>query len=152
MDLAYVPSHVNLGECAVCQCVSLEDQFLALQKITYEEAKRDRVAAWFRLADSEAEKELQRVVTCYYSEWRELAWDRVSPIVNFFIDENINRLRDYYNALAEAYHEHLTQLLTEQEILKNEVSAQLSDDERKLQEDNDWLACFTEQLIHMKED
>ena len=152
LDLAYMPSYVNLADCAVCQCVSLADQFLALQKVTYEEAKKDRVAAWFRLADSGEEKELQRVVTCYYSEWRELAWDRVSPIVNFFIDENINRLRDYYHALAEAYHEHLTELLAEQETMKDEVSAQLSDDERKLQEDNDWLACFTEQLTHMKED
>ena len=34
LDLAYAPSHVNLAECAVCQCVSLADQFLALQKVT----------------------------------------------------------------------------------------------------------------------
>jgi hypothetical protein len=43
-------------------------------------------------------------------------------------------------------------LLTEQEQYKDEVSAQLSDDERKLQEDNDWLAEFKDQLIHIKRD
>lgn len=152
MDLEYVPEHVQLAECAPCQCVAMADQFLAMQEITYEEAKKDRVAAWFRLADASEEKELQRVVTCYYAQWRERAWDCVSPIVNFFIDENIRRLRDYYNNLAEAYHEHLSKLLLSQETQKDEVSAQLSDDERKLQEDNDWLACFMEQLAHIKED
>ena len=152
LDLAYLPDHVKLAECAPCQCIPMADQFLALQEVTYEEAKKDRVAAWFRLADSTEEKELHRVVTCYYSEWRKLAWDRVGPTVNLFIDENIGHLRDYYNALAEAYHEHLTELLNEQETRKDEVSAQLSDDERKLQEDNDWLACFKDQLMHIKED
>ena len=152
MDLEYTPSHVKLEECTPCQCISMADQFLALQKVTYEDTKKDRVAAWFRLADTGEGREQQRVVTCYYSEWRELAWDRVSPIVNFFIDQNITHLCDYYNALAEAYHVHLEELLAGQEAKKDEVSSQLSDDERRLQEDNDWLAEFKDQLTHIERD
>ena len=152
MDLEYVPERVHLAECAPCQCVAMADQFLAMQEITYEEAKKDRVAAWFRLADTSEEKELQRVVTCHYAQWREKAWECLEPLIDDFVRQNIQQLCQYYNDLAEAYHIHLAELLAQEEEKKDEVSAQLSDDERMLQEDNDWLTCFKEQLTHIERD
>lgn len=151
LDLGYAPVEITLTEVALCQSISMADKFVASTEITYEEAKKDFMSL-FRFSDTPEEKEPVRVATCYYAKWREIAWKCIQPIVNAFIEQNIDQLRDYYNALAEAYHTHLTDLLTEQEQYKDEVSAQLSDDERKLQEDNDWLAEFKDQLIHIKRD
>ena len=54
--------------------------------------------------------------------------------------------------MAESYHQHLSQLIDEKTKDKEIVSAQLSDEERKLQEDNDWLSQFREQLQTIERD
>ena len=72
------------------------------------------------------------------------------PVAGNILEENTERLRTYYDALAEAFHVHLTELIKVQEQEKDKVSAQLSDDERKLQEDNDWLSMFKDQLAHIE--
>ena len=147
LDLGFIPD-VVLEDCASCPSVSMAAQLMDLRVVTYEEPKKD-IRALFRAADEHGK---QRVVTCYYAQWREKALECIIPIANAFIEENINRLCIYYNLMAEAYHVHLAELLSHEEEKKDEVSAQLSDDERMLQEDNDWLTCFKEQLTHIERD
>jgi hypothetical protein len=140
---------VKLEETAPCQSVSLADGLISLKKITYEEQKYDLIAL-FGFSGTKEEKEPVRVATCYYAEWREFAWNQIRPIVVDFLNQNFTQLANYYDALATAYHEKLASLLADQESEKDKVSAQLSDDERKLQEDNDWLAEFKDQLVHIE--
>ena len=52
----------------------------------------------------------------------------------------------YYALQAEDYHNHLIGLLTELSAEKEQVASTLSDDEKKLQQDNDWLATFRDKL------
>lgn len=59
-------------------------------------------------------------------------------------------LKQYFSELAEQYQIHLKQLLNEQIAIKEEVSAQLSEDELKLQIDNDWFAAFQDQLRNIE--
>ena len=149
LDVEYIPNDVVLAPAATCQSISLSEEFIALKEITYEEQKYDLMSL-FRLSGTKEEKELVRVATCYYSQWRDKATQQIMPLVDEFIGKNIAQLSDYYNALAEAFHRHLSELTSIQEAEKSKVSAQLSDDERKLQEDNDWLTKFKEQLIHIE--
>lgn len=147
LDVDFSASKATLAEAASCQTISLADEFIALKEITYEEQKYDLMSL-FRI--SSTEKELIRVVTCYYARWREKALEHILPLINEMIDRNIEQLNNYYNELANVYQEHLAELIIIQEAEKDKVSAQLSDDERKLQEDNDWLAEFKEQLAHIE--
>ena len=119
-----------------------------MKEVTFEE-KYD-LMSFLRLAGTKEEKEPVRVVTCYYAQWRKKVLDSVVPVAQDIIRQNIERLTDYYNALAEAFHVHLAELIETQEHEKDKVSTQLSDDERMLQEDNDWFAEFQDQLTHIE--
>ena len=145
----FVPANVQLPEPPGYQPVALADEFVALKEVTYEEQKYD-LKSLFRISSAKEDREPVRIATCYYTQWREKAWRFILPVVQEFIERCIDRLNDYYNALAEAYHEQLATLIDGQEAEKDEVSAQLSDDELKLQQDNDWLADFREQLVHIE--
>ena len=145
----FIPQNIDLPAPATCQSISLSDEFIALKEITYEDQKYDLMSI-FRISGVKEDKEPVRIATCYYSQWREKAIAQVLPLVDKFIENNLIYLNEYYNALAEAFRQHLTDLIAVQETEKSRVSAQLSDDERKLQEDNDWFAQFKEQLIHIE--
>lgn len=149
MALDYEPTQTQLLPMTECESVSLYEDLVGMKEITYEEQKLD-FKALFRMPAIPEEREPVRVVTCYYAKWRDRVIHRISPVIFGWLEENIAHLLDYYNALAEEYHEHLTGLIEEQNRKKDEVSAQLSDDERKLQEDNDWLAEFKDKLTHIE--
>ena len=149
LDLDYKPSLDHLQPMRQLEPISLHEELLSMKEITFEEQKLD-FKALFRKAESAEMREPVRVVTCYYAQWRDRVLRRISPMIFGWIEENEKHLRNYYNALAEEYHEHLTALIEDQDRKKDEVSAQLSDDERKLQEDNDWLAEFKDKLVHIE--
>ena len=92
------------------------------------------------------------VATCYLEQWRSTVQDIISPVLNQHIDQCIQNLSEYYDLMAESYHQHLSQLIDKKTKDKEIVSAQLSDEERKLQEDNDWLSQFREQLQTIERD
>lgn len=91
-------------------------------------------------------KEPVRVVTYQYQEWRENATTLISPILEEIAQIVYKTLKDYYERIAQDYLGHLKVLIEEQTQIKDEVAAQLSDDERKLQMDNDWFSVFQEKL------
>lgn len=148
LDLNYIPDDIVPSDATTVPHISLSDTFVAMKEVTFEE-KYD-LMAFLRLPGAKDEKEPMRVVTCYYAQWRERAVEIILPIVFDVIKQNVEKLTVYYNKLAEAFHEHLSCLIETEECEKNKVSSQLSDDERKLQEDNDWFAEFKEQLTHIE--
>lgn len=89
-------------------------------------------------------------MTSYLDQWRSRAAERILPVANTLIGNCYSNLLAYYNAMADAYHEHLQVLITERNDKKDLVSAQLSDDEKRLQEDNDWLAAVQDQLQNIE--
>lgn len=149
MGLDYVPSATQLPAMTECKNASLYEELISMKIVTYEEQKLD-FKALFRMTSEPEEKDPVRVVTCYYAHWRDKVWHLVSPVVNGWIEENEAQLCAYYNALAEEYHRHLTELIADQEQKKDKESEQLSGDERRLQEDNDWLAEFKDKLTHIE--
>jgi hypothetical protein len=91
-------------------------------------------------------KELIRVVTYLYQDWREKATTLASQIINEIVVKVNGALKNFYEQTAEDYLNHLKTLIEQHTRIKDETSARLSDDERKLQEDNDWFAAFGEKL------
>lgn len=151
LDLEYAPEEIILEDAPENLGFSLAEDFIAMKEITFEDPKYD-IKALFRMSTVPEEKEPVRVATCYYAKWREKALEQIIPIAEEYIQVLIAQLVNYCDALANAFHDHLSELIAIQELEKNQVAAQLSDDERKLQEDNDWLADFREQLIHIERD
>ncbi len=87
-----------------------------------------------------------REVTYLYQEWRNNAITVISPILDSVIYSVYETSKDYYERIAQDYIVHLKELIEQQSRIKDEVAAQLSDDERKLQADNDWFTSFQEKL------
>lgn len=75
-----------------------------------------------------------------------MAEEKLLYLAEQFIAENSAALNKYYALQAEDYHNHLIGLLTELAAEKEQVASTLSDDEKKLQQDNDWLATFRDKL------
>lgn len=119
-------------------------ELLALKEITYEEAKEDFFGR-FRKTTEESMEPVQ-VVTYYLEQWRSRASELLLPVAGEYIDTCRQALEQQYDSLAEAYHNQFTRIVAVKETEKNRVSGQLSEDERKLQEDVDWLVAFQDQL------
>lgn len=149
LDLAFDPKGVAAASIA-CPVIPIAEDLTAMKEVTFEE--KNDLMSFLRLTGTKEEKETVRVVTCYYAQWREKVLNTVVPVAQDIIKQNIEKLTEYYNALAEAFHTHLAELIAAQECEKDKVSAQLSDDERMLQEDNDWFAEFQDQLTHIERD
>lgn len=149
LDLDFIPKDITLAMPVVCISIPVIQELIALKKITYEVPKTDFIEKFWKNSSKE-EKAPVRVATCYYEEWRNKVLELELPFVEKCIEDNYNRLNEFYNALAEKYHLHIEELIAGETVKKEHVSAQLSDDERKLQEDNDWLQNFKDQLTRIE--
>jgi hypothetical protein len=101
---------------------------------------------FFSTPKPEEPKELKREVVYKYDEWRKHAIQMSSPILVEIINAAVSTLSNFYDRIAEDYFEHLKMQIEQQTRTKDEVAAQLSDDERKFQADIDWFDIFQEKL------
>ena len=107
--------------------------------------KEDLFGKFFKQSsDKEAEPVLE--TTYYCQEWRDFVIKTVVPYAEELIQSNEIILKAYATELAETYKLHLEELIEERTSVKDKVSSQLSDEEQKLQIDNDWLVAFQDQL------
>ena len=147
IDKEYSPINIILPELQIITIPEINAKLLELT--IYEESKNDFFGFFKKTNDT---SEPVMVATCYLEQWRSTVQDIIRPVLDQHIDQCIQNLSEYYNLMAESYHQHLSQLIDEKTKDKEIVSAQLSDEERKLQEDNDWLSQFREQLQAIERD
>lgn len=140
----YIPESVVLNTVEIGELPDIAEGLLQEKDISYEAAKADFFGL-FKKSDDNA-IEMVKVVTCYLDKWRAAASELVMPVVERMIKNCQNELQNYYESLAESYRSHLSELIAEKQAIKEEATSQLSDDERKLQEDNDWLTQLNDQL------
>lgn len=146
VDAGYYPVNIVLKECGSVDIPNMIPTLLELKEITYEENK---TFGLFRKT-SEANGEPICIRTYYLKAWRSKVVEVIKPIVNQLVHECFESLLEYYNCLADAYHRHLAELISIKMNAKEAVAAGLSEDERKLQEDNDWLIEFSNQLQNIE--
>lgn len=148
LDIDYKPEGLVLNMPSKTEITGIKAAFVGLKEERYVE-KTDFLD-FFKTKSSSEPKELVLVVTCYYEKWRENAIERIIPIVEKYIAESQKNLRDYHNELARKYHEKLSQLHDCKVEKKNGIASQLSEDERMLQADNDWLIKLKDQLVRIE--
>ncbi len=125
--------------------LALNEEFLELKEEKYTLPKDDILGKLFKSTQVDDNVPvLER--TYYYQSWREHVIETVKPMVEKFLEDNYSVLQKYYDHLADEYHSHITELINEQTAEKDEVASQLSEDEKQLQIDNDWLTEFSDQL------
>lgn len=123
----------------------ISSKLLEMKEEKYVTPKEDLFGLFFKSSsDKEVEQVLEITFDC--QEWRDYAISIAEPIALEIIQENDMILKTYIIELAEQYKLQLEELIKERTAVKETVSAQLSDDEQKLQEDNDWLVGFQDQL------
>lgn len=147
LDMNFVPSDVTLSDSIENKIIDIKENLIALKEERYEQPKAD-IFDFFK--SSTEPKDLVLVVTCYYEKWREKAVELIIPNIESYILESQKSLQDYYYELAKKYHEKLTRLYDCKMEEKNSIAAQLSDDEKKLQADNNWLIELKDQLVKIE--
>lgn len=141
---SYVPDH----PCKLQNIQSFASVLLELKEEQYVIPEGDIVAKFTNLFQSKDDtpKEPVLEITYYYQAWRECAKEKLEPVVDEFLKENIQVLERYFNDLADSYLEHLKELIHENEKEKEDAANQLSEEEKLLQIDNDWLTEVDDQL------
>lgn len=147
IDTQYVPCD-ELAAYSMASCPDIKVELIAMKQITYEAAKND----FFGLLKKSSDEEVKpvRIATSYLEQWREKAVERMLPLAENMMNEAATNLAHYYSQQAESYSGHLADLLEQKIAEKNEVSSMLSDEEKKLQEDNDWLTTLKDQLYRIE--
>ncbi|RSK26538.1 hypothetical protein EJF36_06510 [Bacillus sp. HMF5848] len=125
----------------------LTNEFLSFREERMVEQPEDLFGLAKKLFDKQVEpRPLVPEITYSISKWRDKASEISIPKAEEIIDAVSDALKIFYDDVARDYHEHLEKLITEKTLQKEERLDRLSDEERKLQKDNDWLAKFDDQL------
>lgn len=124
---------------------TMKSELLEMKEERYVSPKEDLFGLFFK---SPSDKETEQVLEISYNcqSWREYGIEILEPIVNEIIGEYEELLKKYAVELASKYLIHIGELIKGQGNIKDEVAAQLSDEERKLQIDNDWFVEYQDQL------
>lgn len=148
LDSEYKPEGLEVIIPDNVEVNGIKSVLLELQEERYEE-KTDFLD-FFKANSSTEPKELVRVVTCYLEKWREKAIELVIPVVEQYISESQENLKGYYNELVRKYHAKLSELHELKVNEKTGIASQLSEEERMLQADNDWLVVIKNQLARIE--
>ncbi len=146
LDPEYEPEGVVLSMPSKTVIMGIKEVLVELKEERFEE--KPDLFDFFKV--SSETKELVLVVTSYYEKWREKAVELIIPNVENYIEESQKNLQNYYNELAKKYHEKLSNLHDCKVKEKNNIASKLSEDERLLQADNEWLTKFKDQLIRIE--
>lgn len=146
LDPEYEPEGVVLSMPSKTVIMGIKEVLVELKEERFEE--KPDLFDFFKV--SSETKELVLVVTSYYEKWREKAVELIIPNVENYIEKSQKNLQNYYNELAKKYHEKLSNLHDCKVKEKNNIASKLSEDERLLQADNEWLTKFKDQLIRIE--
>lgn len=122
--------------------------FLGLKHESYVEQRKDFFGIFNQ--GSVDKNGMVKVVTYYLDTWRSRAVDHILPPAKESAEQGLNALRTYRAKCAEEYILHIKDLIDQRLEAKDEAAAKLSDEERALQADKDWLTEFREQLQIIK--
>jgi hypothetical protein len=85
-------------------------------------------------------------ITYLYQDFRDKAVELVTPVMDNVIAECIRLLTEKSSQEDRIYVLHLDELIGKHEAEKEELTNQLTEDEKELQLDNDWFLQFENQV------
>ena len=125
--------------------IIVADELKKLYEEEYVQPKEDILGMFFKTS-SEPPKEPVLQKAYYYQSWRNYVIEVVEPKEKEAINGLFESIKTYEQKISELYINHLSELIEEQTQLKNREAAKLSDEERMLQNDIDWLVKVQDQL------
>ena len=128
-----------------CMVQRIADELINIKEEQYVMPKEVFFGKLFKGAEETPQKPVLET-TYYYEKWRTYATEIVEPVANNMIQEAYANLQVLYEQLSAAYIEHIGHLLKDVSEEKEQVASQLSEDERLLQDDNDWHTTFCDKL------
>lgn len=134
---------VSLKNPEIPETPTMVKQLLNLKQVRNVQPRDAILGRFFQIPNAE---ETFQETTYYYQEWRDCMLDAAMPLADELLNGWHDQICAYEKELAQVYMEHLKQLAEQKTNEKNQVSAQLSDEEQKLRDDNDWLSEFCDQL------
>jgi len=141
-DKSYLPKLEVIDPPAEAELPSIAGKLMELGKERYVKAKEDILDKFLKAGE---EKEV--LVTEFFCEdWRNHAKEAIKPCVEETIDSYFEYLNNYYDGLAALYQNHLEELITQEVKEKDEMASRLSEEEKEIQRDGEWLAECTSQL------
>ena len=125
--------------------VDIADDLKSIFNEEYVQPKEDIFGMFFK-ASSDTPKAPVRQRTYYYQDWRDRVMEILRPREEEVKEALFTSLKEYDRDVSKTYIEHLVGLIEEQTKLKDQEAAKLSDEERLLQNDMDWLVSVQDQL------
>lgn len=119
---------------------------LEIKEERYVEEKEAFLGMLFKQHQSD-ERQMVLETTYQYSAWRDYVANLVKAIADKYLDQLKFIYKEYIDRLAEEYLGHVLKAIEQEELIKQETESQLSEDEKKLQTDNKWLAELYEKRL-----
>ena len=145
VDMLFVPDGIRSPNFEFNTIPVIKDDLLSLKEEKYVPQKDIFLGRFFKQSsNSNPEPVLETVY--YYQRWREHGIYVVKPYTDIIINKCITEIEAYFYSMSAVYKGHLQQLIEEKISEKNDLSSQLSEDEKHLQDDNDWVVQFTDKV------
>lgn len=145
----FEPSIQNEEISALETVPSFENDLMDMKSEQYVSAKEGFIEKLFK-ESSDDNKEMVLETTFYLQEWRKHVLKNVGPLAKKVLTEYFNNTCNYEKKIISTYIQHLTEEILKKNEERNSVSGQLSDDEKRLQNDNDWVRKFEDMLRNIE--
>lgn len=144
IELEEYPNLIVLKEPVRIPVPQIRTDLLRLNERRYVDPKEDIVGMLFKQGNEPKQKVLE--ITYTYQKWREYAVSVAGKTADQQIRKFMNAINQDYLTACCKYLETLQKELIKATEARKDEAMKLSDDEKKLQTDNDWMSSFTEQL------
>ncbi len=145
----FEPSIQNEEISALETVPSFENDLLEMKSEQYVSAKEGFIEKLFK-ESSDDNKEMVLETTFYLQEWRNYVYKIVEPLAKKVLTEYFTNTCNYEKKIISTYIQHLSEEILKKNVERNSVSGQLSDDEKQLQNDNDWVRKFEDMLRNIE--
>lgn len=139
VPIAFPPSPVICG---------FEKEFLALKETAYVEPRRDFLGLFGAASNAEGEK--VEITSYYLDVWRAKSIELANPTLARLSELYTSALRTYQRETIKSYRDHVDELVNERLEKKKEMVALLSDDDKVMRENGDWLSSLESKLQTIK--
>lgn len=143
-DSNFVPKDIRADRFDIRHTPRIEQELLQIKE--YVPVERREQGLFFMPKNTSDSIDMDMETTYYTQKWRDYAIGIAEPMADELMKNRATVLQKYDERLANAYHEHLAELIKKYEKEKDMTSQQLSSEERQLQIDNYWIADFKDQL------
>ena len=150
MDVDYEAADVICNSFAVGTFPVIADELIELKEEEYVVPKEDNILGFMFKNQQKPQSEMVLENAYYFHVWRKYAVDLVSNRSENLINQAEEILTRYIDDLAKAYLNHIEFLIDEETKKKDLETASLSEEERLLQNDKDWLGEIEDKLYKIE--